>query len=266
MSDSTVPVAGPGQDEDAARSGADHVGDIADGLIRDFHPVTILALGSGAENLVAALRERGVDASGGDGSESIEDRYDLIVCADASRLSTPAEAEETADLCAAAETVVLSGAATPEDWAARLAERGFIRSLDRDLSYLSPTAAAFVRAEEDRIETVRRYDRAWWQLRRETAEVRRALEEHRRRLIELEGRAVNEDLERGLEQNEAEMLRLRDLLIGKEAELGVVTGRVAELEAQAGLIDRLKHRRNQIRGAIAKLPGAKQLKQLIRRR
>ncbi|HWB70302.1 MAG TPA: hypothetical protein VG518_10030, partial [Solirubrobacterales bacterium] len=74
------------------------------------------------------------------------------------------------------------------------------------------------------------------------------------------------ELAEKLAQSEAEVLRLRDLLIGKEAELGVAAGRAAELEAQAGWIEALKHRRNQIRGAIAKIPGAKRLKQLIRRR
>jgi hypothetical protein len=259
MSDSTVPVAQPGQGASVPFGEADRAGEVADGLIRDFHPVTALDVGSGEGHLVAALRARGVDASGVDASEPIAGRYDLIVCIDALGGPGPAAAEKVlTDLCAAAATIVLSVAGAAEDWAAELAERGFVRSLDRDLSYVSDSAAAFVRGKEDRVETVRRYDRAWWQLRSEVAEVRRALLESQQRLAELEA-------ERNV-GSEAELLRLRDLLIGKEAELGVAVGRVAELETRAGLMTVLKHRRNQIRGAIAKVPGAKRLKRLIRRR
>jgi hypothetical protein len=266
MSDSTVPVAQPGQGESAPFDEPDRAGEVADGLIRDFHPVTALDLGSGDGQLVAALRARGVDASGIDASEPIAGRYDLIACIDVLEGLPAADAEKAvADLCAAADTIVLSVAATPEDWAAKLAERGFMRSLDRDLSYVSPTAAAFVRGEEDRAETVRRYDRAWWQLRSEVAEVRRALQEQRQRLSELESEAEAADaLE--LAEMQTELLRLRDLLIGKDAELGVAVGKVAELETRAGWITALKHRRNLLRGAIAKIPGAKSLKRLIRRR
>lgn len=69
-----------------------------------------------------------------------------------------------------------------------------------------------------------------------------------------------------LEQSEAEILRLRDLLIGKEAELGVAIGKVAELEARGDLLTVLKHRWQQARTAIASIPGAKQLKRRIARR
>jgi hypothetical protein len=50
-----------------------------------------------------------------------------------------------------------------------------------------------------------------------------------------------------LERQEEEILRLRDLLIGKDAELGLARGRLAELEEQIArytrLADRLRLRR-----------------------
>jgi SAM-dependent methyltransferase len=280
MSDLTVRLSRPGQDE------------LADELIRDFHPATALDVGCGKGILVEALRSRGVDASGFDVSEdaisqahesvaehcrvaslteSIEGRYDLVTCIEVLEHLPPADTDAAiANLCAITDTIVMSGAdgglgepneldaLPPEAWAAKFAEHGFMRDLERDLSHTSPPAAAFVRGRESQIETVRRYDRAWCRLRQEVAEVRRSLLESRRRLAEL-------DAESSVD-SETELLRLRDLLIGKEAELGVAIGKVAELEAQGGWKTGLKHRRNQIRGAIARVPGVKPLKRLIRRR
>lgn len=74
------------------------------------------------------------------------------------------------------------------------------------------------------------------------------------------------ELETKLEQSEAEVLRLRDLLIGKEAELGVAVGKVAELEHRGDLLTLLKHRWQQARATIASVPGVKQLKRRITRR
>lgn len=42
------------------------------------------------------------------------------------------------------------------------------------------------------------------------------------------------DLREELNRSQEEVLRLRDLLIGKDAELGALRGRLAELEAGAG--------------------------------
>ena len=76
-------------------------GDVADGLIRDFHPTSVLDAGCALGFLVEALRKRGVDADGFDISEfaisevdesiapycrvatltdPIDRRYDLITC------------------------------------------------------------------------------------------------------------------------------------------------------------------------------------------
>lgn len=258
MTDSTVPVAQPGQGARASSDVADQVGDLADGLIRDFHPVTALDVGRDQRPLVAALRERGVDATGIEAPERIEGRYDLVTCLDALDDRTKEETDAVlASLCAATDTLVVAGSAPP-DLAARLSERGFLHRLDRDLSYLSASAAAFERDEESRADAVRRYERALWQLRGEVAEVRRALAEQRQRLAELEAG--------GETGAEAEILRLRDLLIGKEAELGVAVGRVAEHDARGSWKALLKDRWYRFRGAVAELPGARRLKRLIRSR
>ena len=108
-----------------------------------------------------------------------------------------------------------------------------MRDLERDVSYLSPWAAIYIRQEEPVTETVRRYDRAWWRLRREVSEVRQSLLQSQNQLAELEGGGGIEDrpeLLKELDRRNKEILRLRDLLIGMNAELGAAKGRVVEME------------------------------------
>jgi SAM-dependent methyltransferase len=244
-------------------------GDVADGIIRDFHPTSVLDAGCAMGFLVEELRKRGVDASGVDISEyaisEVDDsvaehcsvaslttpligRYDLITCIEVLEHVPPAETDQAiANLCAATDRLLLSstpgdyGEPThlnvqpPEGWSAKLAEHGFMRDLERDVSYLSPWAALYTRQEEPQVETVRRYDRAWSRLRREVAEVRGSLLDSQQRLAELEadGGVTNRpELLQELDQRNEEILRLRDLLIGKDAELGGARGRAAELEAR----------------------------------
>ncbi len=244
-------------------------GDVADGIIRDFHPASVLDAGCAMGFLVEELRKRGVDASGVDISEyaisqvddSVADhcrvaslseplgqRYDLITCIEVLEHVPPAETDLViANLCAATDRLLLSstpgdyGEPThlnvqpPEGWSAKLAAHGFMRDLERDVSYISSWAALYTRREEPQVETVRRYDRSWSRLRREVAEVRASLLDSQQQLAELEaggGVTNRHELLEELDQREKEILRLRDLLIGKDAELGSARGRAAELEAR----------------------------------
>jgi SAM-dependent methyltransferase len=242
-------------------------GEVADAIIRDFHPTSVLDAGCAMGFLVEELRKRGVDASGIDISayaisqvhesaaahceaasltEPLQRRYDLITCIEVLEHLPPAETDlALANLCGASDRLLISstpgdyGEPThlnvlpPEEWSAKLAEQGFLRDLERDVSYVSPWAALYVRREEPQTETVRRYDRAWSRLRREVSEVRASLLQSQDQLAELEagGGVDNQpELLKQLNRHEEEILRLRDLLIGKEAELGTAKGRVTELE------------------------------------
>ena len=256
-------------------------GGVADGIVRDLHPTSVLDAGCASGLLVEQLRKRGVEARGIDLSEyaisqaektvaehlsvasltePIDGRYDLVVCIEVIEHIPPAEAEAAiANLCAAADRLLISstpedfGEAThvnvqpPEAWSALLAREGFVRDLDRDFSYISPWAALYSRSDDPPAEIVRRYDRAWWRQRREVQEVRRSLLESERRLAELEAASPKGDeLRQQLAERDEEILRLRDLLIGKDAELGAARGRVAELEVYSqrlvGLAGRLQSR------------------------
>jgi SAM-dependent methyltransferase len=244
-------------------------GDVADGIVRDLHPVSVLDAGCAMGFLVEALRKRGVDAHGIDISEyaisqvhesvrehcdvasliePLERRYDLIACIEVIEHIPPAETDKViSNLCRSTDRLLLSttpqdyGEPThlnvqpPEDWSAALAREGFLRDIDRDFSYLSPWAALYTRTAESLPETVRRYDRAWWRLRHEVFEVRGSLLETQERLAKLEEGDQVEDrpeLMQELDRRNEEILRLRDLAIGKDAELGAARGQLAALEDQ----------------------------------
>lgn len=244
-------------------------GDVADGIVRDFHPTSVLDAGCAKGLLVEAMRKRGVEAWGIDVSEfaisevheSIREycsvaslteplprRYDLITCIEVIEHIPAAEADKAiASLCQATDRLVLSttpgdyGEPThlnvqpPEAWSAALAEQGFLRNLERDLSYLSPWTALYTRSNDSLPETVRRYDRAWWRLRREVSEVRNSLLATQERLSEIEEDRGEErpGMLAELDRLNEEVLRLRDHLVGKDAELGAAQGRLAELEDQS---------------------------------
>jgi SAM-dependent methyltransferase len=259
-------------------------GEVADAIVREFHPTSVLDAGCAMGFLVEELRKRGVDASGIDVSEyaisqvhdSVADRcsvasltepldrrYDLITCIEVLEHVPPAETDlAIANLCAATDQLLLSstpgdfGEPThlnvqpPEGWSAKLAQHGFMRDLERDVSYLSPWAALYTRQSEPQVETVRRYDRAWWRLRREVAEVRSSLLHSQEQLAELEaggGVENRPELLAELDRRNEEILKLRDLLIGKDAELGTALGRSAELEARTL---RLVHAKNKIEARV----------------
>lgn len=241
---------------------------IAEGIVRDLRPSSVLDAGCAMGFLVEALRKRGVEAYGVDISEyaiaqvddsvrefcrvgSITDppdrRYDLTVCIEVLEHIPPAETDAAiASLCASSDLVLISS--TPEDfaeathlnvqpveaWSAAMAREGFLREVDRDTSYLTPWAALYRRSEESLEEAVRRYDRSWYRLRQEADQLREALLTAQRQIGELEAKA-EEPAERADEaaRLEEEVLRLRDLLVGKDLELGVVRGRLAAHEARA---------------------------------
>lgn len=246
-------------------------GDVADHIVRELHPTSVLDAGCALGMLVEQLRNRGVEAYGVDVSEyavaqmpdevrqhcwvgSLVDplprRYDLVTCIEVIEHMPSTEGRTAvANLCAASDRVLLSSSPfdygepthlnvqPPEHWSALMAEHGFLRDLDYDASYLTPWATLYVRADKGATELVRDYDRSWWRLRYEVHEVRAKLLELQDRLAQVEAEASGDDTETGAETGtdtvklQEELLRLRDELIGKEGELGTAQGRVAELEA-----------------------------------
>jgi SAM-dependent methyltransferase len=241
-------------------------GNIADAIVRQLRPASVLDAGCAMGFLVEALRRGGVEAWGVDVSEyaisqvheSVRDycrvaslteplprRYDLITCIEVVEHIAPSDTDKViANLTQATDRLLLStspldyGEPThvnvqpPEAWSAALAREGFLRDVDHDASYLTPWAALYKRTDEPLEDTVRRYDRAWWRLRWEVSEMRTSLLGLQERLERLDEAPAEkrEGLLAEVDRQKEEILRLRDLVVGKDAELGTALGRIAELE------------------------------------
>ena len=268
----------------------DFFGKVADGIVRDLRPTSVLDAGCAMGFLVEALRERGVEAWGIDVSEyaisqvdeSVKEfcevaslaeplprHYDLIVSIEVLEHIPPTETSAAiANLCAATDRLLLStspddyGEAThlnvqpPEAWSAALAQEGFLREVEHDVSYVTPWAALYTRKDESAAEIVRRYDRSWTRQRKEAGQLRDSLLAAQQRFSELEDQpdGTRPELLAELDSRNQEILRLRDLLIGMDAELGTAKGRVAEMEDRMKRLDAAKLR---IESGIplGKLPG-----------
>jgi SAM-dependent methyltransferase len=259
-------------------------GKIADAIVRDLRPSSVLDAGCAMGFLVEALRARGVEAWGIDVSEyaisqvheSVQEycsvgsiaeplprRYDLIVSIEVLEHIPPTDgAAAISALCAATDRILLSttpddfaeathlNVQPPEVWSAALAREGFLREVERDVTYVTPWAALYTRRSEPLEETVNRYDRSWFRSRREANQLRESLLAAQAQLAELEDREDREDrdgsvppeLDTELAHRNEEILRLRDLLIGKESELGSLRGKLTEYEDRSQRIEGAKVR------------------------
>jgi SAM-dependent methyltransferase len=258
-------------------------GGVADAIVAQLNPRTVLDAGCAKGFLVAALRERGVDAVGFDLSEvaveaapeaarghvrvgsltePIEGRYDLVTCIEVIEHLDPADAARAVgNLAAASDTVLLSSTPgdrdepthvnvqPPERWSQLFAGHGMFRDFRHDAGYLSPWAVLYRRTEPSVADVVLEYDRAWSELRTETIEQRKALLDMQSTIEDL---TANGDVQRLADERgqlRKEVLRLRDLVVGREAELASALGRVEELEAMLGRYANLEQRLNDVLGS-----------------
>ena len=259
-------------------------GGIADHIVRDLKPTTTLDAGCAIGLLVEQLRDRGVDAAGVDISdyanaqmpdevrehcwvasltEPIDRRFDLVTCVEVVEHMPAADVRAAiANLCSTTDRVLLSSSPhdysepthlnvqPPEYWSSLMAANGFVRDFDYDASYLTPWAALYVRHPGGIAEVVRDYDRAWWHLHEEVTEVRAKVLDLQDKL----GLLDSEDSEVGaLRRQQAELkeevLRLRDEVIGKDAELGGARGRIAEMDAHIQRYESMRQRLEAILGS-----------------
>jgi SAM-dependent methyltransferase len=189
-------------------------GGIADRIVEDLSPATVLDAGCAMGFLVEALRDRGVDAHGIDISEyalaqvredvaphvrrasltePLDRQYDLIVCIEVLEHLQPEEARAALDnLCAHADELLLSS--TPSDfrepthvnvrptsdWVAELARRGFLADAGYDASYVTPWARRFRRRGFPVWQALEAYERRVSRAEEETGTLRAELERERR--------------------------------------------------------------------------------------
>lgn len=171
-------------------------GMIADRIVKDIHPQTVLDAGCAMGYLVAALRDRGVEAYGIDISEyavskvredvrpfcrvgslteefpaDLPQRYDLIVTIEVlEHLYAEDGKKAIANLCRHSDTVLFSS--TPDDfterthvnvqqreyWARLFFEQGFTDDINYRPRYLTPYASLF-RKNTDMVRQIEDYER-----------------------------------------------------------------------------------------------------------
>jgi SAM-dependent methyltransferase len=190
---------------------------LAERIVQDLVPRTVLDLGCGRGRLVAAMRALGVDAEGLDFSveaiarapkrvgahlragspvEAIGRRYDLITCLGAlDRLSGSDAILAIENVSAHTDDLLFSSARAPSaprsdaepDWAVHFARQGMIREFDTDLSvHLPGWSVRFRRSSEPPQRVVAGYERLLWGLVAETSALREAAKDNRLHLVRVE--------------------------------------------------------------------------------
>jgi SAM-dependent methyltransferase len=280
---------------------------IADRIVGIANPRTALDVGCARGLLVQALAERGVEAQGVDISEHaiasahedvrdrlrvasatkpFEGRFDLITCIEVLEHMSPVDAQQAIDnMTDAADVVLFSSSPGDHDepthvntrptaqWAAWFAERGFFRRTDVDLTFLSPWAVLFERADLTVHSLTQRYEQQFSVVNTELLEKRAALLEAHRRIgmlnDQLESQVSGKVAEQArlVEQWEAEvldarhqLLTTRDHVVGTEAEVARLKRDLQQLRAD------LQRSRTQVQNVRGRLQEARARIQRLTRR
>lgn len=222
-------------------------GEIAARIVSDVQPTTVLDAGCAWGFLVEALRQRDVEAYGidisdyairnvhpdiqpycwvGSVAEPFPQRYDLIVCIEVLEHLPQALAEQAVvNFCQHSDDILFSSTpfdykeAThfnvqpPEYWAELFARQGFYRDVDFDASFVTSWAVRFRRKSEPLPRMVREYERRYFLLAKENADLRSLTVEMR-----------------------AEISALREQLEAKERLVQEISAKVVELDRLANTV------------------------------
>ncbi|GAA1444832.1 hypothetical protein GCM10009641_64680 [Mycobacterium cookii] len=258
---------------------------IADRIVAVAGQGRVLDVGCAKGLLVQALREKGVDARGFDisqhaveaahedvrehlwvasATEPIEGHYDLVSMIEMIEHMGPQDAQAAIDRVAAVtDRVLFSSSPADHDepthvntkptavWAAWFAERGFHRRTDVDLSFLSPWAVLFERADRSVRDVVQAYETHLASLNAEVLEKRSALLAAHRNISELrEGTDAQTVMAEQVKEFEREVLEARqaqlvqrDHVVGIEAEIGRQNDQILQLN---GMLRRLSGREKRL--------------------
>ena len=183
-------------------------GEVADRIVAELRPRTVLDAGCGIGFLVEALRDRGVEAWGLDVSEraisevredvrpycrvgsvtdELERDYELVVCIEVLEHLPPRLAERAVGVFARHTGDVLFSS-TPDDfrepshvnvqpadyWVGLFARYGFYRDVEFDTSFVSSHAIRLKRLREFPVSVLRAYERAHVRTTAELRELRAA--------------------------------------------------------------------------------------------
>ena len=248
------------QDANGARQRA--FDGIADRILNDIRPLSVLHVGCVAGSLVQRLRAHDVQAFGlvfeqypardihpsmqsfcwvGSPIDALPRRYDLIVALEILQHFSPPNAEQViANLCACTDDVLFSSipfaagdaprlnTQPPEYWASQFAEHGFFRDVDFDASFFAPWAARFRRTREPAVRVITDYERRWWQLQQENRGRRELNLEQLHELI-----ARDFDVQRMRAQIEAQGLALLALTTEKDRVIQELTAQISAKDQAA---------------------------------
>jgi hypothetical protein len=266
-------------------------GRIANKILVDLAPGTMLDAGCAMGLLVEQLVLRGVDAKGIDVSEyaigrapddvrdrcsvqsltePIKGQFDLVVTIEVLEHMEPADAELALDnICAVTDAVLFSSSPydhgepthinvrPPESWARLFAQRGFVHDLDYDASYLTDWAVLYRRRATQPGDIVQAYERALWQEHVEGRQMREALLLLQERLERYTAEHIGSDSARvfrdQLDEERARAAALEEQL--RDTKLRLMTARdtAAGLEATLG----------EVRGQIEQLSNLAQSREAV---
>jgi SAM-dependent methyltransferase len=234
-----------------------HFNFLAERILSDVAPRTVLDAGCAFGMLVEVLRDRGVEAWGvdiseyalnqarpdirpylwqGSVTEPFPQKYDLIVCMEVlEHLPKPEVEQAVANLCRSAEHILFASTPldysepthysvqTPGAWAQAFARHGFFREMDLDLGFMAPWAAHFRRKSEPFIHQVDQYERRLWQVNNENYQLRTEL-------VRMQDRV------RAAEQRVAESLTWLPLAEARQAEIERLNGQAEQLAAENAVL------------------------------
>jgi SAM-dependent methyltransferase len=186
---------------------------IADRIIEDIQPKTVLDAGCALGFLVEGFRNQGVEAWGVDISEyaiasvhesirpfcrvgsviePFERKYDLIVTIEVAEHMQPLLSKQMiANLCAHTDDVIFTSTPfdyketthfnvqPPEVWSREFARHGFFRDVDYDASFITAWAVRYRRKEQPVHQMVYDYERRFWLLNKENTDLRQLSNELR---------------------------------------------------------------------------------------
>jgi D-inositol-3-phosphate glycosyltransferase len=253
-----------------------YFGQIADLIVSELAPRTVLDAGCAIGFLVEALRGGGVEAWGIDISEyaieqvpetirpfcwagsvtdELERDYDLIVCIEVLEHLPPHLAPiAVANFCGHTNEVLFSASpdgfrdpthlnVQPTDyWVELFGRHGFFRNLDLDASFISPQAIHFLRAKQTAVSVAREYERWHWSTLSELRDLRAARQVGNEAVLQAErAEAEITALLGQLEEKEAAVERAEAEIIGRLQDKEAVVERAeAEIMALRGRLEDYK--------------------------
>ncbi|MFT3934289.1 MAG: methyltransferase domain-containing protein [Chitinophagaceae bacterium] len=235
-------------------------GDMADRIIKDLHPKTVMDVGCAYGYLVAALRDRGVEAYGIDISDyaisqvredikpyckatsiltPLTQSYDLIICIEVIEHLQPEAARNAIEnLCLSSNNIIFTS--TPSDfkeathfnvqpteyWVRLFGNYSFYRDVDYDASYIIEHAIMFRNNQPDKISAICNYEKKYYRYYLENKILREEL---------IVSRAI---IAQHFDETERRLIEEKEIIIrDKDIHINQLAGVIAQKEQEIASIN-----------------------------